>query len=157
MSTVPAGTASAGAVAPASTPALTLDRRTPPLGGFSLTYVRIELMRRLRNRRTILFTLAFPVVMYFIVGARLVSEPLTDVPLAQGGVSVAAYIMEPHAPAARHGDGGFGGGCSGGRGAVGDRAHASTPARSREAPARSPAAAPAAAAPRRPRSARARR
>ncbi|WP_296195518.1 ABC transporter permease [uncultured Microbacterium sp.] len=93
MSTVPAGTASAGAVAPASTPALTLDRRTPPLGGFSLTYVRIELMRRLRNRRTILFTLAFPVVMYFIVGARLVSEPLTDVPLAQGGVSVAAYIM----------------------------------------------------------------
>lgn len=70
-----------------------LDRRVPPLGGFTLTYLGIELKRRLRNRRTLFFTIAFPVVMYVIIGVRLRDEPLTATPLAQGGVAVAAYIM----------------------------------------------------------------
>jgi len=70
---------------------VTLDRRVPPLGGFNLTYLGIELKRRLRNRRTLFFTIAFPVVMYVIIGLRLRDEQLTETPVA--AVSVAAYIM----------------------------------------------------------------
>jgi ABC-2 type transport system permease protein len=70
-----------------------LDRRVPPLGGFNLTYLGIELKRKLRNRRTLIFTIAFPVVMFVIIGARLNDEPLTSTPLAAGGPSVASYIM----------------------------------------------------------------
>ncbi|MCK9919864.1 MULTISPECIES: ABC transporter permease [Microbacterium] len=79
-----------------STPApapVNLDRRVPPLGGFTFTYLGIELTRKLRNRRSLIFTVAFPVLMYMIVGYRLKDTPLTDVPLSAGGVSVAAYIM----------------------------------------------------------------
>lgn len=72
---------------------VTLDRRVPPLGGFNLTYLGIELKRRLRNRRTLFFTIAFPVVMYVIIGLPLRDEQLTATPVATGGVSVAAYIM----------------------------------------------------------------
>ena len=72
---------------------VTLDRLGPPLGGFNLTYLGIELKRRLRNRRTLFFTIAFPVVMYVIIGLRLRDEQLTETPVAAGGVSVAAYIM----------------------------------------------------------------
>ena len=35
-------------------------RRVPPLGGFNLTLLGIELRRMLRNRRTIIFTLILP-------------------------------------------------------------------------------------------------
>ncbi len=73
--------------------AISLDRPTPVLGGFTLTYLRIELLRKLRNPRSIVFTVAFPVLMFFIVGYQLLDEPLTSTPLASGGVSVAAYIM----------------------------------------------------------------
>ncbi len=72
---------------------VTLERRVPPFRGFTLTYLRIELTRRLRNRRTLFFTIAFPVVMYVIIGLPLRDEQLTATPLATGGVSVAAYIM----------------------------------------------------------------
>ena len=77
----------------ASIDRVTLDRRVPPLGGFNLTYLGIELKRRLRNRRTLFFTVAFPVVMFVLIGLPLRDEALTDVPLAQDGVSVAAYIL----------------------------------------------------------------
>lgn len=70
-----------------------LDRRVPPFGGFNLTYLGIELKRKLRNRRTLIFTIAFPVVMFVIIGARLNSEPITSTPISAGGPSVAAYIM----------------------------------------------------------------
>jgi len=73
--------------------AITLDRPVPAFGGFTLTYLRIELMRKLRNPRSLLFTVAFPVLMFFIVGFQTLDVPLTDTPLASGGVSVAAYIM----------------------------------------------------------------
>lgn len=72
---------------------VTLDRRVPPMGGFTLTYLRIELLRRLRNRRTLLFTVAFPVLMYVLIGVPLRDESLTGTPVAEGGISVAAYIM----------------------------------------------------------------
>ena len=43
-------------------------RRVPPLGGFSLTVLRIELRRMVRNRRTVVFTLVMPVLLYLIIG-----------------------------------------------------------------------------------------
>lgn len=70
-----------------------LDRRVPPLGGLNLTYLTIELKRKLRNRRTLLFTVAFPIVMYVLIGVPLRNVPLTHTPLSAGGPSVAAYIM----------------------------------------------------------------
>ena len=73
--------------------AIRLDRPVPVLGGFTLTYLRIELVRKLRNPRALFFTVAFPVLMFFIVGYQWLDEPLTSVPLADGGVSVAAHIM----------------------------------------------------------------
>lgn len=79
--------------APAVGARVSLDRRVPPMGGFTLTYLGIELKRRLRNRRTIFFTIAFPILMYVLIGLPLRDQPLTDVPIAQGGLSVAAYIM----------------------------------------------------------------
>lgn len=44
--------------------ALPTDRRVPPLGGFNLTFLGLEVRRVLRNRRTVIFMLAFPIVMY---------------------------------------------------------------------------------------------
>ncbi|KZE40440.1 ABC transporter permease [Microbacterium sp. T32] len=73
--------------------AISLDRPAPVLGGFTLTYLRIELLRKLRNPRALIFTVAFPVLMFFIIGYQMLDLPLTDVPVASGGVSVAAYIM----------------------------------------------------------------
>jgi ABC-2 type transport system permease protein len=70
-----------------------LNRRVPPFGGFNLTYLGIEIIRKLRNRRTMLFTIAFPVVMFVIIGLPLRATQLTDTPLSAGGPSVAAYIM----------------------------------------------------------------
>ncbi len=48
---------------PALTPDLT--RRVPPMGGFNLTFLGLEVRRMLRNRRTMIFTLIMPVVFYF--------------------------------------------------------------------------------------------
>lgn len=70
-----------------------LDRRVPPFGGFNLTYLGIELKRKLRNRRTMIFTIAFPIVMFVIIGLPLRDTQLTATPIAEGGPSVAAYIM----------------------------------------------------------------
>lgn len=67
--------------------------RTPARGGFSLTYLRLELTRRLRNRRGLFFTVVFPVLMYVLIGLRLRETPLTDTPISNGGLSVASYIM----------------------------------------------------------------
>ncbi|GAA1955566.1 ABC transporter permease [Microbacterium deminutum] len=77
----------------ASTSRVALDRRVPPFGGFTLTYLGIELKRKLRNRRTVIFTIAFPVLMYILIGLPLRDQPLTQTPISQGGPSVAAYIM----------------------------------------------------------------
>ena len=44
-------------------------RRVPPFGGFNRTLLRLELMRVLRNRRTIIFTLIFPTAMFFVFGS----------------------------------------------------------------------------------------
>ena len=45
-----------------------LDRKQPPLGGFSPAIVRLEVRRLLRNRRTIIFTLIAPVIFFLLFG-----------------------------------------------------------------------------------------
>ncbi len=62
-------------------------RRVPPLGGLNLTVLRIELMRMLRNRRTIVFTLLFPAALFFAFGGQ---DGWND---SAGHGNVAAYIM----------------------------------------------------------------
>ena len=42
-------------------------RRTPPLGGFNLTFLSIEIRRLLRNRRTVVLTVLVPVVLFLLL------------------------------------------------------------------------------------------
>jgi ABC-2 type transport system permease protein len=76
-----------------STTAQRLERGTPRLGGFNLAFLGIEFKRRLRNRRTIVFTVVMPVALYFLIGFPLRDTPLTSTPIADGGLTVAAYIL----------------------------------------------------------------
>lgn len=62
-------------------------RRVPRWGGFNLTVLRIELVRMLRNRRTIIFTFVFPAALFFAFGGQ--SHWNESV----GDGNVAAYIM----------------------------------------------------------------
>lgn len=63
-------------------------RRVPPIGGFSLKVLAIELKRMLRNRRTIIFTLVMPVVLYLIIGS---SSQYSSERVGNGNTS--AYIL----------------------------------------------------------------
>lgn len=45
-----------------------LERRVPAHGGFNSRLLRIELLRVLRNKRTMIFTIALPVVFYLAFG-----------------------------------------------------------------------------------------
>lgn len=63
-------------------------RRVPALGGFNLTMLRIELRRILRNRRTIIFTLIMPVLLYVIIASN--SRYTSD---RVGSGNVSAYIL----------------------------------------------------------------
>jgi ABC-2 type transport system permease protein len=62
-------------------------RSVPPLGGFNLTLLSLELRRMLRNRRTIVFTLIFPAAMFFAFGSG------NDAGQRVGHGNVAAYIL----------------------------------------------------------------
>jgi ABC-2 type transport system permease protein len=73
-------------------------RRVPPLGGFNLTFLYLEIRRLLRNRRTLLFTLILPVVFFLLFrsnkrlgqlgGAQLAAE--TVIGIAVYGAMMAA-------------------------------------------------------------------
>ncbi|MGY2874317.1 ABC-2 type transport system permease protein [Marmoricola sp. URHA0025 HA25] len=63
-------------------------RRVPPMGGFNLTVLGIELRRMMRNRRTIIFTLVMPVLLYLIIGA---NDTYGNDDVGSGNVS--AYIL----------------------------------------------------------------
>src|SRR5262245_3090561 len=54
----------------ATLPAQHADRRVPPLGGFNLTFLGLELRRMLRNRRTLVFVIVMPVVFYLLFGRK---------------------------------------------------------------------------------------
>lgn len=62
-------------------------RRVPALGAFNLTLLRIELLRMLRNRRTIIFTLVLPAALLLTVGNQSGWQHRV------GSGNVAAYIL----------------------------------------------------------------
>jgi ABC-2 type transport system permease protein len=62
------------------------QRQVPPLGGFNLIALKLEVRRVLRNRRTVMFILVFPSVFFFMFG-------LSSKAQAQGGPAAVAYIM----------------------------------------------------------------
>jgi len=62
------------------------ERQVPPLGGFNLTALKLEVRRVLRNRRTVMFIVVFPSVFFFMFG-------LSAKGPAQGRPDVIAYIM----------------------------------------------------------------
>lgn len=62
-------------------------RRVPPLGGFNLTVLGIELRRMLRNRRTIIFTLVLPAALLLSFGGQ------SGWQARAGQGNVAAYIL----------------------------------------------------------------
>jgi len=63
-------------------------RRTPPLGGFNPTILRLELRRMFRNRRTVVFTLIMPVALFLIIGLNT-----KYVHQSAGRGNVSAYVM----------------------------------------------------------------
>ena len=63
-------------------------RRTPALGGFNPTILRLELRRMFRNRRTVVFTLVMPVALFLIIGLNT-----TYVHQSAGRGNVSAYVM----------------------------------------------------------------
>lgn len=76
-----------------ATSAERLQRTVPPLGGFNLAFLGIEFKRRLRNRRTIIFTVVMPVALFLLFGLPLKGTALTETPIKDGGLSVAAYVL----------------------------------------------------------------
>jgi ABC-2 type transport system permease protein len=62
-------------------------RRVPPMGGFNLTVLGIELRRILRNRRTIIFTLVLPASLLLVFGGQAGWDDTS------GSGNVAAYIL----------------------------------------------------------------
>lgn len=62
-------------------------RRVPRRGGFNATLLRLELVRMLRNRRTIVFTLVLPAALLLTVGNQSGTDQRT------GSGNVAAYIL----------------------------------------------------------------
>src|SRR6476661_9696732 len=64
----------------------THERQVPPLGGFNLTALKLEVRRVLRNRRTMMFILVFPSVFFFMFG-------LSSKAQSKGGPAAVAYIM----------------------------------------------------------------
>lgn len=62
-------------------------RRVPPLGGFNLTLLRIELLRMLRNRRTVMFTLVLPAALALSFG----NQKGADQTIGAG--NLAAYLL----------------------------------------------------------------
>jgi ABC-2 type transport system permease protein len=64
---------------------LDADRHVPSWGGFNVTALSLELRRVLRNRRTLLFTLIFPNLFFYLFGIAGNA--------ARGGPAVIALVM----------------------------------------------------------------
>lgn len=69
------------------------ERQVPPLGGFNLTALSLEVRRMLRNRRTLMFVLVFPSMffMMFRGTATRGAGPNADIALAYLLISMAVY------------------------------------------------------------------
>ncbi len=68
-------------------------RPAPPLGGFNLTLLAIEVRRLLRNRRTVGVTLIFPIVLFLLFRSnkRFVAVRGTELTVATTMIGVAVY------------------------------------------------------------------
>ncbi len=68
-------------------------RPAPPLGGFNLTLLAIEVRRLLRNRRTVGVTLIFPIVLFLLFRSnkRFVAVQGTELTVATTMIGVAVY------------------------------------------------------------------
>jgi len=72
-------------------PSLATDiagRRVPGLGGFNLTVLKLEVRRLTRNRRTMIFAIAFPVFFFLLFG---LSQNYDKLRAGHGNVS--AFVM----------------------------------------------------------------
>jgi len=65
------------------------DRRVPPLGGFNLTFLGMELRRMLRNRRTLVFALLLPPVFFLLFGTQ--GDYKTNYAYPHGNIT--GYVM----------------------------------------------------------------
>ncbi|OAK57295.1 ABC transporter permease [Rhodococcoides kyotonense] len=61
------------------------SRKTLPLGGFSPTFLGLEITRLIRNRRTVVFTLVMPPVFFVIFGTQ--SDYTSNYAFANGNVT----------------------------------------------------------------------
>jgi ABC-2 type transport system permease protein len=79
--------------AKASTEARFETRPAPPLGGFNLTLLAIEVRRLLRNRRTVGVTLIFPIILFLLFRSnkRIVAVQGTELTVATTMIGVAVY------------------------------------------------------------------
>jgi ABC-2 type transport system permease protein len=50
------------------------QRRVPPLGGFNLTFLAVEVRRLLRNRRTVIISVVVPAALFFLFRSRRVAQ-----------------------------------------------------------------------------------
>ena len=68
-------------------------RGVPPLGGFNLTFLAIEIRRLLRNRRTVIVTLVVPVVLFLLFKSnrRAVALGGVEVTAATTMIGIAVY------------------------------------------------------------------
>lgn len=64
-----------------------LPRQRPALGGFTLTFLLLEIRRVLRNRRTMIFILVMPAVFFLLFGLPQRGQALDN------GAPVTGYIM----------------------------------------------------------------
>ncbi|MEV4534755.1 ABC transporter permease [Asanoa sp. NPDC049518] len=72
----------------AALPRTEVDRR-PPMGGFSLTYLSLEIRRVLRNRRSLFFILVMPAVFFLLFG---LPQKGQNIDQANSAAAI-AYIM----------------------------------------------------------------
>ena len=72
-----------------STLAAALERKPPPLGGFSPAILRLEVCRLLRNRRTMILALALPVLFFWGFG---LNNSYVHETAGHGNVSAAEMI-----------------------------------------------------------------
>src|SRR5262249_5826582 len=75
-------------IVPSTVAADLSSRHAPPLGGFNLTALKLEIRRLLPNRRTVVITMIFPVFFFLIFG--LNKAYATD---KIGHGNVAAFVM----------------------------------------------------------------
>jgi ABC-2 type transport system permease protein len=69
------------------------ERRTPPLGGFNLTFLSIEIRRLLRNRRTVVVAVLVPVVLFLLLKSnkRVVALGGIELTAATTMIGIAVY------------------------------------------------------------------